>query len=151
VVVEAVQHHIAEGMSPREATLQAMREVSGPGVAVALVLASVFVPVAFVTGIKGRLFQQFALTIAASVAISAFNALSLSPALSGMLLQPVGKRRGPLAWFFDRFNRRFAWTTDRYVSWTGVLLHKTVVALVLLAVLGGGALLLSRRLPQSFV
>src|SRR6201999_1434591 len=87
VVVEAVEHHIEEGMAPKEATLQAMREVSGPVVAIALVLSSVFIPVAFVAGIKGRLFQQFALTIAISVLISAFNALTLSPALSALLLR----------------------------------------------------------------
>src|SRR5205814_2512299 len=81
VVVEAVEHHIEEGMSPKEATLQAMREVSGPVVAIALVLAAVFIPVAFMSGISGRLYQQFALTIAISVLISAFNALTLSPAL----------------------------------------------------------------------
>jgi hydrophobic/amphiphilic exporter-1 (mainly G- bacteria), HAE1 family len=152
VVVEAVQHHIEEGMSARDATLQAMREVSGPVVAIALVLSSVFVPVAFVSGIKGRLFQQFALTIAISVIISAFNALSLSPALSAMLLKPLrARRRGPLAWFFARFNRAFAWTTDHYVSWTAVLLRKTTVAVVILLAFGAGALLLGKRLPQSFV
>ncbi|MCU1283405.1 MAG: efflux system, inner rane transporter CmeB, partial [bacterium] len=128
VVVEAVQRHIEEGMSPKDATLQAMREVSGPVVAIALVLSSVFIPVAFVSGIKGRLFQQFALTIAIAVLISAFNALTLSPALSALLLKPSrGRRRGPLAWFFAHFNRAFSWTTERYVGWTAALLRKTVV------------------------
>src|SRR5262245_51336047 len=88
VVVEAVEHHIEEGMSPREATLQAMREVSGPVVSIALILASVFIPVAFLGGIQGRLNKQFAITIAISVMISAFNALTLSPALAAMLLRP---------------------------------------------------------------
>ncbi|HXU70706.1 MAG TPA: multidrug efflux RND transporter permease subunit [Polyangia bacterium] len=153
VVVEAVEHHIEEGMSPREATLQAMREVSGPVVAIALVLSSVFIPVAFVVGIKGRLFQQFALTIAISVLISAFNALTLSPALSALLLKPKGARgrRGPLAWFFARFNRAFAWTTDHYVGLSARLLRKTVVSLVVLALFALGGLGLGRKLPQSFV
>jgi HAE1 family hydrophobic/amphiphilic exporter-1 len=151
VVVEAVQRHVDDGMTPRDATLQAMHEVAGPVVAVALVLASVFVPVAFVAGIKGRLFQQFALTIAASVVISAFNALSLSPALCAMLLKPGHGRKGLLARFFGRFNRGFAWTTDRYVHWTAVLLRKLLVAVALLAAFAACAALLNKRLPASFV
>ncbi len=97
VVVEAVEHHIEEGMTPRAATLQAMKEVSGPVVAIALILSSVFLPVAFMGGIQGRLNKQFAVTIAISVLISAFNALSLSPALSAMLLRPRQRGHGPLA------------------------------------------------------
>ncbi|MCU1279975.1 MAG: efflux system, inner rane transporter CmeB, partial [bacterium] len=152
VVVEAVQHHIEEGMSARDATLQAMREVSAPVIGIALVLSSVFVPVAFVVGIKGRLFQQFALTIAVSVILSAFNALSLSPALSSLLLRPARRTRGgPLAWFFARFNRGFGWTTDRYVGWTGVLVRKTMIAGVVLAIFGAGALLIARGLPTGFL
>ncbi len=107
VVVEAVERHIEEGMTPREATLQAMREVSGPVIGIALVLSAVFIPTAFLPGITGRLYQQFALTIAISVILSAFNALSLSPALSSLLLRPRKKTRGPLGWFYDRFNRFF--------------------------------------------
>src|ERR671927_773532 len=102
VVVEAVEHHIEEGMSPREATIQAMKEVSGPVVAIALILSSVFLPVAFMGGIQGRLNRQFAVTIAVSVLISAFNALSLSPALAAMLLRP---RRKKSTGFFAAFNR----------------------------------------------
>jgi HAE1 family hydrophobic/amphiphilic exporter-1 len=154
VVVEAVEHHIEEGMSPKDATLQAMREVAGPVVAIALVLSSVFIPVAFVSGIKGRLFQQFALTIAISVLISAFNALSLSPALSALLLKPAGqrrRRRGPLAWFFRGFNRAFAWSTERYVGWSGVLVRKTAVGVVVLVLFGLGAIALGKTLPSSFV
>src|SRR5207253_4299532 len=108
VVVEAVEHHIEQGMSPRDATLQAMSEVSGPVIGIALILASVFVPVAFMSGIQGRLNKQFAVTIAISVLISAFNALTLSPALSAMLLRPRKESRGPLAKFFGAFNRGFA-------------------------------------------
>jgi HAE1 family hydrophobic/amphiphilic exporter-1 len=152
VVVEAVQHHIEEGMSPRDATLAAMREVSGPVVGIALVLSSVFIPVAFVVGIKGRLFQQFALTIAISVIISAFNALSLSPALSSLILRPAkAKRRGPLAWFFGKFNRAFGWTTNRYVGWTGVLVRKTYIAAGLLLGFAFAALLSGRKLPTGFL
>src|SRR5947209_4350900 len=100
VVVEAVEHHIEEGMSPRDATLRAMEEVSGPVIGIALVLSAVFVPTAFIPGITGRLYQQFALTIAISVIFSAFNALTLSPALAAMLLRPRKTARGPLGWFF---------------------------------------------------
>ena len=100
VVVEAVEHHIEEGMSPRDATIKAMKEVSGPVISIALILASVFIPVAFVSGIQGRLNKQFAVTIAVSVIISAFNALTLSPALSAMLLRPRKEARGFLAALF---------------------------------------------------
>jgi HAE1 family hydrophobic/amphiphilic exporter-1 len=152
VVVEAVEHHIEEGMAPRDATLQAMREVASPVVAVALVLSSVFIPVAFVAGIKGRLFQQFALTIAASVLISAFTALSLTPALTAMLLKPrQGARRRWGARWFGGFNRAFAWTTDRYVSWAGVLARKALASLALLAAFAVAAALTVRVLPSSFV
>jgi hydrophobic/amphiphilic exporter-1 (mainly G- bacteria), HAE1 family len=151
VVVEAAQHHVEEGMSAREATLKAMREVAGPVVAVALVLSSVFIPMAFVAGIKGRLFQQFALTIAASVLISAFNALSLSPALSAMLLKPARARRGRLARWFGRFNQGFAWTTDRYVRWSAVLIRKLVIAVAMLAAFAAAAVLIGKRLPSGFI
>ena len=100
VVVEAVEHHIEHGMSPKEATLKAMEEVSGPVIAIAIILAAVFVPTAFIPGITGRLYQQFAVTIAVSVIISAFNALTLSPALSALLLRPKKKSRGPLQSIF---------------------------------------------------
>src|SRR5579862_1013642 len=115
VVVEAVEHHIEAGMAPAAATLQAMREVSGPVVAIALILASVFVPMAFMSGIQGRLNKQFAVTVAISVIISAFNALTLSPALSAMLLKPRKAARGPLGSFFAWFNRGFDAATRGYV------------------------------------
>jgi NodT family efflux transporter outer membrane factor (OMF) lipoprotein len=153
VVVEAVQRHIDDGEPPREATLQAMREVQGPVIAIALVLSSVFVPVAFISGIKGRLFQQFALTIATSVIISAFNALSLSPALTALLLKPQKKeeRRGPMAWFFARFNRAFGWTVERYVGCTGLLLRRISIGLLFLFLCAGLALLVGKQLPSSFL
>ena len=121
VVVEAVEHHIEEGMTPRDASLRAMEEVSGPVISIALILASVFIPVALVSGIQGRLNKQFAVTIAVSVVISAFNALTLSPALSALLLRPRKEARGPLAGFFGAFNRWFTKATQRLCqrqSWT---------------------------------
>ena len=101
VVVEGVQRHIEEGLAPKDAARKAMEELSGPVVGIALVLASVFVPTAFIPGITGRLYQQFALTIAISVILSAFNALTLSPALAGLLLRPKKESRGLLGKFFD--------------------------------------------------
>jgi HAE1 family hydrophobic/amphiphilic exporter-1 len=151
VVVEAVEHHIERGMSPREATSQAMREVQGPVIAIALVLAAVFIPVAFMSGITGRLYQQFALTIAVSVLISAFNALTLSPALSALLLRPRGERRGVLAWLGARFNRGFSRMTDGYVSINRVLVRKVAIPLVLLAGVAAIAVAIGRRMPSGFV
>ncbi len=151
VVVEAVQHHIEHGLSPRDATVKAMQEVAGPVVAIALVLSSVFIPVAFVPGITGRMYQQFALTIAISVLISAINALSLSPALSALLLKPGASRRGPLGRFFDAFNRWFDRTTGRYVGLTGICVRKAGRTLLFLVALTAGTLLLGTRLPTGFV
>jgi HAE1 family hydrophobic/amphiphilic exporter-1 len=151
VVVEAVERHIEEGMAPREATLQAMREVSGPVIGIALVLSAVFIPTAFLPGITGRLYQQFALTIAISVIFSAFNALSLSPALSAMLLRPRKKTRGPLGWFYDRFNRVFGGATHGYVSLSHLAIRKSVLSLALLGVLAIGALSFGAKLPSGFL
>ena len=151
VVVEAVERHIEEGMTPREATLQAMREVSGPVIGIALVLSAVFIPTAFLPGITGRLYQQFALTIAISVIFSAFNALSLSPALSSLLLRPRKKTRGPLGWFYDRFNRVFGSATHGYVNWSRLAIRKAVLSFALLAVFAVGAGLFGSRLPSGFL
>ena len=151
VVVEAVERHIEDGMRPKEAAFKAMEEISGPVVGIALVLSAVFVPTAFIPGITGRLYQQFAVTIAISVALSAFNALTLSPALSALLLKPRGTRRGPLARFFDWFNRLFARATESYVRVSGALIRKSAVALVLLAGFGAAGFFLSGKLPTSFV
>jgi len=151
VVVEAVEHHIEEGMPPRDATLKAMSEVSGPVVGIALVLSSVFVPIGLMSGIQGRLNKQFAVTIAISVLISAFNALTLSPALSALLLRPRREARGPLARFFTAFNRWFARATLGYVSVSRGLIRKAAVGLL---ILGGFALVaggLGRRLPSGFI
>ncbi len=120
VVVEAVERHIEEGMSPRDSALKAMEEVSGPVVALTLILAAVFIPTVFITGITGRLYQQFAVTIAISVVLSAFNALSLNPAMAALLpaLKPKDKSRkpGPLGRFFNWFNRMFAQCDRRYIG-----------------------------------
>jgi HAE1 family hydrophobic/amphiphilic exporter-1 len=151
VVVEAVEHHIEQGMSPREASFKAMEQVSGPVVAIAIILAAVFVPTAFIPGITGLLYQQFAVTIAVSVIISAFNALSLSPALSALLLRPRKEARGPLGVFFRWFNRWFGRGTEGYVNWCGHLMRKAGFSMVLLlavALLAGG---LGSRLPGGFL
>ena len=151
VVVEAVERHIEEGMAPREATIQAMREVSAPVIGIALVLSAVFIPTAFLPGITGRLYQQFALTIAISVIFSAFNALSLSPALSALLLRPRKKTRGPLGWFYDRFNRIFGSATHGYVNWSRLAIRKSVLSFALLAALAVGAGFFGARLPSGFL
>ncbi|MGB6130298.1 MAG: multidrug efflux RND transporter permease subunit [Acidobacteriaceae bacterium] len=153
VVVEAVEHHIEEGMAPRDATIRAMEEVGSPVVAIALILAAVFIPTAFIPGITGRLYQQFAVTIAISVLISAFNALTLSPALAAMLLKPrVHKiRRSPLQLFFDRFNRLFSRTTDKYVSTSGRLIHKSLFTMLALAAVAVVAVIMGGRLPSGFL
>ena len=116
VVVEGVERHIEEGLTPKNAAFKAMEELSGPVVGIALVLSAVFVPTAFIPGITGRLYQQFAVTIAISVVLSAFNALTLSPALAALLLRPRQPSRGLLRRFFDWFNRVFEQTTSRRMS-----------------------------------
>jgi HAE1 family hydrophobic/amphiphilic exporter-1 len=151
VVVEAVQHHIEQGMEPRAATVKAMQEVAGPVVAIALVLSAVFIPVAFVPGITGRLYQQFAITIAISVIISAINALTLSPALSALLLKPTSGTRGPLGRFFAAFNSAFERATAGYVGVTGAAIRKTLRTLAVLAAFTVAAVLLGGRLPSSFL
>jgi len=151
VVVEGVQHHIEEGLSPKDAAIKAMNELSGPVVGIALVLASVFVPTAFIPGITGRLYQQFAITIAISVMLSAFNALTLSPALSALLLRPKKQTRGLLGKFFGYFNRYFERSTDSFVRWSGDIIRKGALVLVLLAVAGGAAWLIGTHLPTSFL
>ncbi len=151
VVVEAVEHHIEHGMTPKDAAFKAMEEVSGPVIAIALILAAVFIPTAFIPGITGRLYQQFAITIAISVIFSAFNALSLSPALSALLLRPRKESRGPLGAFFRWFNRAFGRATDGYVSTCGMLIRRAGMSMVLLlgvAVLAGW---FGSRLPNSFL
>ncbi len=151
VVVEAVEHHIGEGMSPKEATLKAMDEVSGPVVAIALILAAVFLPTVFIPGITGRLYQQFAVTIAISVLISAFNALTLSPALSAMLLRPKQGKPGVLDGFFNWFNRGYDRVTNGYVGICRALIRKSAISLMFLALVAVAAGWLGKTLPSGFL
>jgi HAE1 family hydrophobic/amphiphilic exporter-1 len=151
VVVEGVQRHIEEGLAPKDAARKAMEELSGPVIGIALVLSSVFVPTAFIPGITGRLYQQFAVTIAISVVLSAFNALTLSPALAALLLRPKKESRGLLRRFFDWFNHSFERVTHSYVRLAGALLHKSVLALVALVVFGVAGLFFAGRVPSSFL
>jgi len=151
VVVEAVEQHIERGLSPRDAALKAMDEVSGPVIGIAIIMAAVFIPTAFIPGITGRMYQQFAVTIAVSVLISAFNALTLSPALSALLLRPKREMRGPLGVFFRGFNRVFERVMGGYLDGSRYLIRKAAFALLLL--LGAAAVsgLISFRLPGGFV
>src|SRR5712672_2371174 len=151
VVVEAVEHHIEEGMSPKDATFKAMEEISGPVVGIALVLSAVFIPTAFIPGITGRLYQQFAVTIAISVILSAFNALTLSPALAALLLRPRTASGGFLKRLFGWFNSGFASATSAYVRACGVLIRKSAFALILLVVFGVAAGFFGSRIPSSFL
>src|SRR3954453_10953570 len=132
IVVEAVEHHIEQGKSPRDATIQAMKEVGGPVIAIALILSSVFLPVAFMGGIQGRLNNQFATTIAVSMLISAFNALTLSPALAAMLLRPRKESTGVLGRFFGGFNRAFDKVMHGYLNWSHALLRKAVIGVLII-------------------
>lgn len=151
VVVEAVEHHIEHGLTPKQATLKAMEEVSGPVIAIALILSAVFIPTAFIPGITGRMYQQFAITISISVIFSAFNALTLSPALSAMLLKPRKQGRGPLAAFFRWFNKVFGRATDGYVTCCGHLINKAGFAFVLLLALTLAAGVFGKKIPTSFL
>jgi HAE1 family hydrophobic/amphiphilic exporter-1 len=151
VVVEAVERHIEDGLAPKAAALKAMEEISGPVVGIALVLSAVFIPTAFIPGITGRLYQQFAVTIAISVLLSAFNALTLSPALAALLLRPKTMSGGLLKRFFAGFNRGFANVTNAYVRLCGTLIRKSAIALILLALFGVAAGLFGSKIPSSFL
>ena len=151
VVVEGIQRHIEEGLSPKAASQKAMDELTGPVVGIALVLSAVFVPTVFIPGITGRLYQQFALTIAISVIVSAFNALTLSPALGSLLLRPKKDTHGPLARFFAWFNRVFTSGTNFYLRISGGLIRKSAIAAVALVGFAVAAGLFSRALPTSFL
>ena len=151
VVVEAVQRHIEEGMPPKESTLKAMEEVAAPVAAIALVLAAVFLPTVFIPGITGRLYTQFAVTIAISVLLSAFNALTLSPALCSILLRPKKETRGPLEWFYRRFNNAFGRTTEGYVGVCRAVIRKALIGFAILVVMTIGIGLLGKRIPSGFL
>jgi HAE1 family hydrophobic/amphiphilic exporter-1 len=151
VVVEAVEKHIEEGMDAVAATYAAMEQVSSVVVATALILSAVFIPTAFIPGITGRLYQQFAITIAISVIFSAFNALTLSPALCALLLRPRKESKGLLARFFGWFNRVFKRTTEKYVSASGYLVRRSAIAVVILVAVSVIAVFLGGRIPAGFL
>ncbi len=152
VVVEAVMHHIEHGLNPKEATIQAMKEVSAPVIGIALILSAVFVPVAFLGGLTGQMYKQFALTIAISVLLSAFAALSLAPALCAMLLKPHhGPAKGPLGKFFGWFNRVFDRTTNSYMGVVQLLVRRSILTIVIVAAVAVGAGLFGASLPAGFI
>ncbi len=154
VVVEAVQHYIdTEKISAREATQKAMKDISGPVVAIALILAAVFVPVGFIPGIVGRLYQQFAITIAISVLISAFVALSLTPALCSLFLKPmrIDEKSKGLNRFFYHFNKWFARVTGRYTGGVSKAIKATPYVVVLLVCIVAGTGILFKNKPTGFI
>lgn len=151
VVVESVEHYIEQGLTPKDATLRTMREVSGPIVATSLALVAVFLPTAFIPGITGQLYQQFAITVSVSVMISSFNALTLSPALSALLLRPRQTVQGPLGRLFDGFNRALGRSNKRYVGFCDVLIRKSLISLIFLVGLGVIAGLMGKTLPMGFL
>jgi HAE1 family hydrophobic/amphiphilic exporter-1/multidrug efflux pump len=151
VVVEAVEHHIEHGLTPLAATEKAMDEVSGPVVAIGLVLCAVFVPVSFMGGITGQLYRQFAITISISVILSVIVALTLTPALCAMMLRPRKEIRGPLGYFLRGFNKLFNKITQGYLGGVGFFLRRAVIGLACLAGLWFGAGRLLMKLPTGFV
>ena len=159
VVVENVERNIENGLSPRDAAHRAMEEVSGPIIAIALVLCAVFVPIAFISGLSGQFYRQFALTIAISTVISAINSLTLSPALAALLLKPRGAKKdwfGRLidvlfGWLFRPFNRVFSRASERYSGGVARIVHRKAISLVIYAVLIGCAVILFQRVPDGFV
>ena len=151
VVVEAVIHHLEHGMAPREATIKAMEEVTAPVIGIALILSAVFVPVALLGGLVGSMYKQFALTIAISVLLSAFNALTLTPALCAMLLKPPRPMRGPLGVFFRGFNKVFDVTTSGYVGVSRLLVRRSFLTIVIVAAVAVGAGLFARVIPAGFI
>jgi HAE1 family hydrophobic/amphiphilic exporter-1 len=151
VVVEAVQHHLEHGKDPVEATQLAMKEVSGPVVAIGLVLCAVFVPVAFMGGVTGQLYSQFALTIAIAVVFSVINALTLSPALCALMLKKPTPGKGPIAAFFKMFNRFFDWLSNAYGNIVGSLARKAARSMLLLVAVVAGIWLLGKFVPGGFI
>jgi HAE1 family hydrophobic/amphiphilic exporter-1 len=151
VVVEAVEHHIEKGKTPKEAAIKAMEEVAGPVVAIGLVLSAVFLPTVFIPGITGRLYQQFAVTIAISMMISVFVALSLSPALSSLILKPRKEALGLLGKFYAWFNNMFGKSTNGYVRYCGILIRKTSMSLIFLGIVTLLVAVLGKGLPGGFL
>jgi len=151
VVVEAVIHHLEHGLPPKEATIKAMAEVSAPVIGIALILSAVFVPVALLGGLVGNMYKQFALTIAISVLLSAFNALSLTPALCALLLKSPKPMRGPLGIFFRGFNKVFDVTTNGYVAVSRLLVRRAIVTIGIVGIVVAGALLFAKAIPAGFI
>lgn len=151
VVVEAVEHHIENGMTPLQATERAMSEVAGPVIAIALVLCSVFVPVAFLGGVTGRLYQQFAVTLSASVVLSAIVALTLTPALCQMMLRPRKKMRGPFGWYIGAFEKIFGWTLGAYSRAVGIAVRKLFITVVVMVAVVAASYSLNKTLPTGFI
>src|SRR5208282_1450902 len=159
VVVENVERWLAQGLPAREAARKAMDEVTGPVIAVAVVLCAVFVPCAFISGITGQFFKQFAITIAVSTVFSALNSLTLSPALAALLLKPHGGKRDPLTWlldlglgwFFKLFNWSFQVGTNAYAKVVGLTLRIWVVAIIIYAGLLGATGWLFSWYPLGFI
>lgn len=152
VVVEAVESHMERGLTPRQAAFAAMEEVSGPVIAIALVLAAVFLPSLLLPGITGTLFQQFAVTIAISMLISAFNALTLSPALSAILLKPKDPTKGgPLKFFYKIFNRGYDATANGYTKVCHFLTRKLIITIPLLAVIAYAIIPTAKKIPNGFL
>ncbi|NOR73572.1 MAG: MMPL family transporter, partial [Draconibacterium sp.] len=151
VVVEAVQVNIAKGMNAKEATLDAMHKVTAPVIATTLVLVAVFIPVAAMAGITGLLYQQFAITIVVSVLVSSVNALTLSPALCSLLLTKPKPYKGPLGWFFKKFNKGMDKTTDSYMSFTNVIARKLKRSAIFIVMLTIGAAFFGKLVPGGFI
>jgi len=151
VVVEAVEHHIEKGLSPKEATLKTMQEVTGPIIGTSLALIAVFMPTVFIPGITGRLYQQFAVTVGVSVMISTFNSLSLSPALAALLLRPRVRGTGPVQKFYDGFNRLFGRANEGYVGFCAVLIRKSMISMVFLGLLAVAAGMFGKGIPLGFL
>src|SRR6187401_1334368 len=150
VVVEAVIHHLEHGLPPKEATFKAMAEVSGPVIGIALILSAVFIPVALLGGLVGSMYKQFALTIAISVLLSAFNALSLTPALCALMLRSPKPMRGPLGAFFRGFNKVFDVTTNGYVHVSRLLVRRGLITVGIVGVVVLGAIVFARAIPAGF-
>ena len=151
VVVEAVQVNIAKGMNAKEATLDAMRKVTAPVIATTLVLVAVFIPVAGMAGITGLLYQQFAITIVVSVLVSSVNALTLSPALCSLLLKEPKPYKGPLGWFFGKFNKGMDKSTDSYMSYTNIVSRKIKRGIVFIVIMTIGAGIFGSMVPGGFI
>ncbi|WP_392478289.1 efflux RND transporter permease subunit [Nostoc sp. C110] len=151
IVVEAVAVKLEQGMRPFEAAVEAMKELTGAIIATSLVLMAVFIPVAFIPGTTGIVYKQFALTVACSIAISTFNALTFSPSMAAILMRPAQTARGPLGWFFTQFNRGFSWFTRRYVGFVSYLTHvKPIVVGVFITGLVA-TVLMYRAVPTGFI